>query len=44
VKTIQARYADADAALTAHDLKRYAELQDEIRTLLDQLGTLVAKK
>ena len=43
MNTIRAKYAEADAALRAADLKRYAELQTEIRTLLDQLGTLVAK-
>ena len=44
VKTIQSRYADADAALRTGNLKRYAELQDEIRTLVDQLVTLVAAR
>jgi uncharacterized membrane protein (UPF0182 family) len=41
--SIQARYADADAALKTGNLKRYAELQDEIKTLVDQLNTLVGK-
>jgi uncharacterized membrane protein (UPF0182 family) len=41
VKTIETRYAEADAALRATDLKRYAELQNEIRALVAQLSGLV---
>jgi hypothetical protein len=43
VRTIQTRYADADTALRAGDLKTYADIQTQIKGLVDQLSTLVAK-
>jgi uncharacterized protein len=43
VRTIQTRYADADTALRAGDLKTYADIQSQIKQLVDQLSTLVAK-
>jgi uncharacterized membrane protein (UPF0182 family) len=43
VKDIQARYAEADAALRAGNLKRYAELQDDVRNLVEQLSKLVGR-
>jgi uncharacterized membrane protein (UPF0182 family) len=44
IRTIQDRYAQADAALKNGDLKTYIDLQDQIRTLFGQLNTLVNSK
>jgi len=41
VRTIQSKEADADAALRAGNLSGYADLQGQIKTLVDQLSALV---
>ena len=43
VHTIQGKYADADAALRAGNLAGYADLQGQIKTLVDQLSALIPK-
>ena len=43
VGDLQRRYNEADAALRSGNLKRYAELQDDIRGLVNELSTLVTK-
>ena len=43
VRTIQSKYADADTALRAGNLSGYADIQSQIKTLVDQLSALIPK-